>query len=357
MENLLLQPLINIVMQKATDSLAQQIVDLWGVDDQRKKLHDMLLEVQAVLADAENQEASNSAVKNWMLKLKSAAYDADDVLDEFCYEELRQDAIRGGHKVGNNVSGCLSLNNNPALFRHKMSRKLKKVVGRIEELVAEMERFRFAHGQRVQVQIANRVRTDSVLVESKVVGRDEDKEIIVKLLLEGCESADLTVVPVVGMGGLGKTTLAQLIYNDPRVKEHFKLLLWVCVSEEFNIGLLVKSIIELVMGDCNVPIDNMELLQRRLRQVLSRKCYLLVLDDVWNETVDKWERLRALLNCGESGSAIIVTTRSARAGSIMGTVPSYKLGCLGEEDSWSLFHKRAFSMGVKECQELVEIVL
>lgn len=94
-----------------------------------------------------------------------------------------------------------------------------------------------------------------LVVESKVVGRDEDKE-----------------------------------------KEHFKLQIWIYVSEEFGMHLVVKSIIDLIIqGDCNIPGDNMELLQRRLRLELSGKRYLLVLDDVWSESVDKWEHLRALL--------------------------------------------------------------
>ncbi|XP_078158390.1 disease resistance protein RGA2-like [Carex rostrata] len=99
----------------------------------------------------------------------------------------------------------------------------------------------------------------------------------------------------------------------------------------------------------------MELLQRRLREILSGKRYVLVLDDVWNDNVNEWERLRALINCGDSGSVVIVTTRNDRVAQIMGTMESYNLGCLGEEDSWSMFQKRAFSKGVKEHPELVEI--
>ncbi|XP_078158360.1 disease resistance protein RGA2-like [Carex rostrata] len=351
MADLLLSALIPCVLKKAADSLFQRIGEMWGINDQRERLYNTLLEIQAILPDAEEKANSNAAVKSWLLKLESAAYEADDLLDEFCYEELRQDAVRRGHKDGN-VSAFFSLEN-PSLFRHKMSGKLKKVLGRLDGLVVQMGRFRFVHGQRVHV--VNRIRTDSLLVESKVVGRDEDKEKVVQLLLQGRENDDLIVVPIVGMGGLGKTTLAQLVYNDPRVKEHFNLPLWVCVSEEDNIGQIVKLIIELVKGECNISCDNIELLQRRLRQEIRGKRYLLVLDDVWNENVDAWERLRAMLNCGDSGSAIIVTTRSGRVATIMGTAESYNLGCLGEEDSWSLFHKRAFSKGVKECQELVEI--
>jgi NB-ARC domain/Rx N-terminal domain len=351
MADLLLSALIPTVLGKAADSLVERIGNMWGIDDQRERLHNMLLEIQAVLPDAEVQANSNMAVKSWLQKLKSAAYDADDLLDEFCYEELRRDAVRRGHKVGN-VSDFFSLEN-PALFRYKMSGKLQKVVGRVDDLVLQMGRFGFSQGWHVQM--VNRVRTNSLVVESKVVGRDEDKENLVKLLLEESNNADFTVVPLVGMGGIGKTTLAQLVYNDPRVKERFKLPLWVCVSEDFNIGHLVKSIIELVKGVCDVPIDNMELLQRRLQDVLGGKRYFLVLDDVWNEKVDHWEQLRAILNCGDFGSVVVVTTRSDRVAFIMGTVKGYSLGCLGEEDSWSLFHNRAFSKGVKECPELREI--
>ncbi|XP_078158365.1 disease resistance protein RGA2-like [Carex rostrata] len=352
MADLLLSALVPVVMEKATDILVQRISDMWGLADQRERLHDKLLAVQHVLTDAEERGDANPAVKSWLAKLTSAAYDADDVLDEFLYEERRRDAVRRGHKVGTS-SGFFSLENS-ILFRYKMSGKLKEVVGRIDELVTEMERFKFVEGR--QGRVVDRDRTISYVIDSEVVGRRDDKENLVKLLTEVHPTENLMVLPVVGMGGLGKTTLAKLAYNDPRVKEHFKLLIWVCVSEEFEVGALAKLIIETVIQkNCEVPCNNMELLQSRLRQEISGKRYLLVLDDVWNEDVNKWDQLRPLLKCGDLGSAIVVTTRSGIVATIMGTVESYNLSCLGEEDSWSLFHKRAFSKGVKECQELVEI--
>ncbi|XP_078158540.1 disease resistance protein RGA2-like [Carex rostrata] len=351
MADLLLSALVPIVVQKSTDSLVKSISEMWGIGDQRKRLEDKLLEVQDVLTDAEEQGDAKPSVKSWLTKMKSAAYDADDVLDEFRYEELRRDAVRRGHKAGN-VSGFFSLEN-PVLFRLKMSRKLKEIVGRIDELVMEMERFKFIQGR--QGRAIHHVRTDSYVIESEVLGRRDDKENLVKLLTEVRPTENLMVLPVVGMGGLGKTTLAQLVYNDPKVKEYFNLQLWICVSNEFNTGHLVKLIIELVNGECKHSIENMELLKKSLREILSGKRYVLVLDDVWNENVNEWDHLRALLDCGDSGSVVIVTTRNERVAQIMGTVESYNLKCLGGEDSWSLFQKRAFRKGVKEHPELVEI--
>ncbi|XP_078158861.1 putative disease resistance protein RGA4 [Carex rostrata] len=351
MADLLLSALLPIVVQKSADILVQRIGEMWGVADQREKLHNKLLAVQAVLTDAEEKGDDNRYVKTWLVKLKSAAYYADDVLDEIHYEELRWDAVRRGHKV-KNVSGFFSLRN-PILFRFNMSRKLKEAVGRIHGLVTEMETFKFVQGR--QGRVVDHVRTDSYVIESEVLGRRDDKEKLVKLLTEAHPTENLMVLPVVGMGGLGKTTLAQLVYNDPKVKEYFNLQLWICVSEEFNTGRLVKLIIELVNGECKHSIENMELLKKSLREILSGKRYVLVLDDVWNENVNEWEHLRALLDCGDSGSVVIVTTRNDRVAQIMGTIESYNLECLDEEDSWSLFQKRAFSKGVKEHPELVEI--
>ncbi|XP_078178518.1 disease resistance protein RGA2-like [Carex rostrata] len=351
MADLLLSALIPILMGKSADLLAQHVGMMWGIDDQCKKLQDKLLAVQDVLTDAEEQASRQSkpAMKSWLANLKSAAYDADDVLDEFRYEELRQDAVKRGHKAGKGIVRF------PGLFRFKMSRKLKDVVGRIDDLVTEMKRFKFVQGRKDQ-PVVNRDPTHSYVIESEVVGRGEDKEKLVKLLTEASPTNKLTVLPIVGMGGLGKTTLAKMVYNDPRVKQHFKLLIWVCVSEKFEVLHLIKLIIDTVIkGDSNVPCDNMELLQNRLRKEISGQRYLLVLDDVWNDKEDKWEQLRVLLNCGHLGSTVLVTTRNVTVASIMGAVQSNNLGCLGEEDSWNLFHKRAFTKGVKERLLLVEI--
>ena len=92
MAELVLSALIPILMGKSVDLLAQRVSMMWGINDQCKKLHDKLLAVQDVLTDAEEQGEAKPAVKSWLANLKSAAYYADDVLDEFRYEELRQDA-------------------------------------------------------------------------------------------------------------------------------------------------------------------------------------------------------------------------------------------------------------------------
>ncbi|XP_022746539.1 putative disease resistance protein RGA4 [Durio zibethinus] len=141
-----------------------------------------------------------------------------------------------------------------------------------------------------------------------------------------------SVIPIVGMGGIGKTTLAQLVYNDDSIKDHFDLRAWVCVSDEFDIIRITKTILLSVTSEpCDM--NDLNLLQVKLKEKLSRKKFLLVLDDVWNDNYNDWLALRSPFDAAEPGSKIIVTTRSSKVSSIMTTAADYSLQCLSEEDS------------------------
>ena len=156
----------------------------------------------------------------------------------------------------------------------------------------------------------------------------------------------------------GKTTLAKMVYNDSKVQNHFELKMWHCMSDNFEAISIVRSIIELATNKtCDLP-DTIELLRGKLLEVVDRKRFLLVLDDVWNEEQQKWEDdLKPLLysSVGRPGSVIIVTSRSRQVASIMGTLPPHELACLSEDDSWELFSKKAFSKGVQKQAELIMI--
>ncbi|WRX12699.1 NB-ARC - like 10 [Theobroma cacao] len=159
------------------------------------------------------------------------------------------------------------------------------------------------------------------------------------LLSDDASCHELGVITIVGMGGLGKTTLAQLVYNDSRVREWFELKVWVCVTEEFDVCRITRSIIE---GLTSTPCDikDLNLLQIQLSERLKGKKFLLVLDDVWNKKYVDWEALKRPLKSAAEGSKIIVTTRDDGVASIMRTTTSnYNLKQLLEKDCWSLFTK------------------
>ncbi|KAM4072709.1 hypothetical protein ACB094_11G159400 [Castanea mollissima] len=176
-----------------------------------------------------------------------------------------------------------------------------------------------------------------------VFGRDKDMEAIFDMFQS--DDASVCVVPIVGMGGVGKTTLARLIYNDKRVKESFDLNAWVCVSENYDRIRIAKTIFEEVTSSsCDNP--NMEFLQKKIREKFIEKKVFLVLDDVWNEKYADWVELLGVFKCGAKEIKIIVTTRSEKVASIVGTVKkAFSLGKLSDEECWLLFEKHAFING------------
>jgi len=148
------------------------------------------------------------------------------------------------------------------------------------------------------------------------------------------------VVPIWGMGGVGKTTLAQLVYNSSEVQEWFGLKAWVCVSEDFSVLRLTKVILEEVGSKSDS--DSLNNLQLQLKKRLQGQKFMLVLDDVWNEDYAEWVKLLAPLKFGAQGNQILVTTRNESVASVMQTVPTHHLKELTEDSCWSLFAKHAF---------------
>ncbi|CAN6567204.1 unnamed protein product [Malus baccata var. baccata] len=143
------------------------------------------------------------------------------------------------------------------------------------------------------------------------------------------------------MGGIGKTTLAQLVYNDARVKQHFDLQAWVYVSEEFDVVRITQIIYGSVISQ-TCSITDLNLLQVKLKEALTGKKCFFVHDDVWNENYIHWDALRCSFESVAHGSKIIVTTRNQRVASMMGTVTTYHLNHISEKDCGLLFSKHAF---------------
>uniref|UniRef100_M1CW84 Disease resistance protein RGA2 n=1 Tax=Solanum tuberosum TaxID=4113 RepID=M1CW84_SOLTU len=133
-----------------------------------------------------------------------------------------------------------------------------------------------------------------------------------------------------------------MVFNDQRVTEHFYPKIWICVSDDFDEKRLIKAIVESIEGRPLFGEMDLAPLQKNLQELLNRKRYLLVLDDVWNEDQHKWANLRQVLKVGASGAFVLTTTRLKKVGSIMGTLQPYELSNLSQENCWLLFMQRAF---------------
>jgi hypothetical protein len=234
----------------------------------------------------------------------------------------------------------------------KMGHRIKAVRESLDNMAVDQMKFGFIERPiRAQFEHRKREDTHSFVREKEVIGREDERKAVKELLLDSDVKENVSIIPIVGIGGLGKTTLAQYVYNNEEVKKHFELRVWVCVSDPFDVEIVVQKIIE-----CAIERRPMDWLQHQLRAKIDGKRYLLVLDDVWNENRDTWLRLETLLLGGLRGSKVLITARSTKVAEITGTVPSYLLGGLSENNSWDLFKKMAFKDGEEaKNPKLVEI--
>ncbi|XP_077225976.1 putative disease resistance protein RGA4 [Tasmannia lanceolata] len=352
--------IVNILFENLNSLIQNEFQLLGGVKKDMEKLQSIIQRIRLIIPNGEAKAFRDEALKDWLTKLSDAAYDADDIFSDWAVEAQRAASTSGcgNIQVSNTFFPCFHFQR--CIFRHKIGTRIKEILETFNSIAEENQKFNLEE-TTTSSESEERTRTTfSFVNENEVYGRDEDKKNIVKLLLTNVSSEnDVPVIAIVGMGGLGKTTLAQWAYNDENVKGHFELRMWAYVSQNFDVTTIVKAILE---SATRSPTDLTQLdgMQESLRDIICEKRFLLVLDDVWNENTKKWDDLKNILTCKGKGSKIVVTTRKLTVASIMGVLhESPHLVCLSGlsySDCWSLFEKKAFEPGEsKEHPNLVKI--
>ncbi|XP_074285413.1 putative disease resistance protein RGA1 isoform X1 [Silene latifolia] len=302
--------------------------------------------VRAVLEDADaKQDSLNSQEKNYIIELKDAVYDADDVLDEFL-TLAKQNQLKG-NKVKSYFFRF-------KLLTHRLSSKIKRVNNKLNKIATKSDQFSF----KVDFKPIKFTKEEtSSCLSDVIIGREEDVEKIVGVLLgsHNVHHPNVSLLSIMGMGGLGKTALAQLVYNDPRITEAFPLKRWTCIADQDQQQLDLKGHLAKVVNGFSLT-DKMSLedIHHKVKKQLGGQKYLLVLDDVWTESYDQWQKFKGFLNVGGRGSWIIVTTRSKKTAQIIAGDQMHELRGLSEPESWHLFERMAFQ-GEERDDELVKL--
>ncbi|XAR54375.1 hypothetical protein NMG60_11029472 [Bertholletia excelsa] len=323
---------------------------LWGYGAkcEIRKLERTVSAIKAVLLDAEKKRDTNHAIKDWLEKLQVELYELDDVLDDMSTEALRRKVIARNRKE---KKVCIFISHsNQLAFRLKIGSKIKKIRKRLDGIAEDRIRFNLSAestDQPPRVPItSNQRETHSFVPVEEVIGRERDKDAILQLILDPSGRENVTFMSIVGIGGLGKTTLAQMVFNDKRVKTHFDKKIWVCVSDVFDVKTIITNIVESITGR-KFERPQMDGVVDELKRQIDQKKYFLVLDDVWNEDPNLWMELSRLLISGARGSKVLVTTRSQLVAEVIGTTPPYLLEGLSKIESWSLFKKVTCEDGTK----------
>ncbi|KAI3423365.1 uncharacterized protein J3R85_011101 [Psidium guajava] len=302
-----------------------------GIDKLLKKWAELLTSIDQVLVDAEDRQLTGDdrRVKSWLEDLRDLAYDVENLLDEFATESIenKSKAEPSTSKAHSLLpSYCFKLSPREIMLDRKMRSKIEDMDGRLQDIITRKDSLslRENNGQRSSHCRLDKLLPTTHLPELCFVSREVEKMEILRSLTEEEDNticADLQVIPIVGMGGVGKTALAQQVYNDARVTSYFEKKAWVCVSDEFDVLAITKRILEATNGQSPCEGKDLNWLQDKLKENLSGKKFLVLLDDVWNEKYGHWTFLLKPLQSGAKGSKIIVTTHNHCVASIAGAPP------------------------------------
>lgn len=357
--------IISNIVTKAFDYLKDN-QKAGGLKSTRERLERLLPQIQVVFdaVDTEEIRDQSKALDTWLWQLRDAVEEAEDAIDELEYYRLEEEVKSQDNKV------CGSLRKYKRKVIQGFSRafnvgsleRLRNSVTILDDVAAGVERFfqvlnhlnndkMRRHKQDVEFRNS---RQTSSLSRGRLLGREDERKIIVQWLTKPESSAsDIAVFSVVGLGGIGKTSLAEDICNATDVKGHFNFVIWVCVSHDFDIEALTKRILQDITG-CEITLVGLNALHKALEERLSSKTVLLVLDDVWNDERDlDWEKFLGPLKRGKKGSKILLTTRmqsvaAAAARAVQGETTeqvecqSLRLSGLEETDLLLLLNRHAF---------------
>ncbi|XP_073122885.1 putative disease resistance RPP13-like protein 1 [Henckelia pumila] len=345
---LFLGAFLQVLFQKLADGAVMALARRERIDSHFNKLQKSYIYIKAVLVDAEDKQLTMESVKVWLEDIRDAAYDLDDLLDEIITRALVQDSKGFQHHktsvVCNFIPTWSRFMPGALVSNYKLMSRIKAITKRLDHIAKQRSDLNLRENIGGFSSRPGVIRSEStsVVLESEVYGRDEDKEAIKEMLRVESSSENFSVIPIVGMGGIGKTTLAQLVYNDKDVIKDFHVRAWVCVSEVFDVLKITKTIYESVTKRSGQAKD-LDMLQVSLQEKLSKRKFLIVLDDVWNESYVEWHKLcLPFVNVGLSGSRIIVTTRNDTVALVVGSPRSaYHMKLLTDEDCLSLLAQHA----------------
>ncbi|XP_010056216.2 disease resistance protein RPM1 [Eucalyptus grandis] len=341
---------VNHLLTKLAQFFENEVRQLTGGQEEALSVRGELERVRAFLRVADSLEESDDEVRVWVKQLRNTAYEMEDALDEFSLI-LRHDHGVGFTGLISRMSCCIK--NLKAQYR--VTSEIKRIHSRVKGICDGHRRLRhkFSRAQHdPSLTGADNTWHDHrgnalLLDKTDLVGIEQPKNELVERLLD--EALGREVISVVGMGGLGKTTLVKQVYEEPDVKKHFTVYAWITLSRSSKIEELLKDMLDQIMRVIRKPVPpgantmNSHWLKMIIKDLLQRRRYLIVLDDAWH--IHEWDAVKHALPNNSHGSRVVITTRNADLASTSckefnGLVKNMEP--LDPEQSWKLFCRKTF---------------
>ncbi|KAH1083346.1 hypothetical protein J1N35_023107 [Gossypium stocksii] len=349
----ILERMTAIAINKAVE--ARSLVQ--GAEEEVERLETNFKALRLELEDAEEKEYVDERVKLWLDKFRDVSYDMEDVLNEWetAVQQFQTDPSGSASVRKWKVcpfGSCFS-SGSQVVRRYNIATKIKEINEKVDEIVKDKVKFELI--QR-EIKQPKRPETTSFDVVSELIGRDAMKEEIISILLCEDKCRNVPTITLVGMGGTGKTALAQLIYKDHRIQTHFSRTIWVCASDPFDQTQIAMAILDYLSPDSLISLRTPKLqsILSKISEKLTREKFLFVFDDVWTDRDQDWEPLKAAFKYGMPGSCILVTTHKDSVARLMESLHVFRLKLLSEEMCWLILSQKAFSGRSQASREILE---
>ncbi|XBI24691.1 hypothetical protein VPH35_049764 [Triticum aestivum] len=346
----ILESLLGSCANKLQNIISDEAILILGVEEELAEVLRRVELIRCCIYDAEKWRTKELAVNNWLGQLRDVIYDVDEILDVARCKGSKllldnpSSSSRSASYKGLSVSSCFCNIGS----RHDVAVRIKSLNKRIEKISKDTTFLTFSSStQPTGNGPTSKVIRSSNLVEPNLVGKEiihsSKKLVDLALAHKGNKSYKLAIV---GTGGVGKTTLAQKIFNDKKIKGSFKLQAWICVSQDYNQVTVLKEVLRNI-GVYHEQGETIAELQRKLAETVEGKSFFLVLDDVWHPNV--WaDLLRTPFHTTNSG-VILVTTRDDQIAMRIGIQHTHQVDLMSAEVGWELLWK---SMNIAEEKEV-----
>ena len=347
----ILESLLGSCASKLQNIITDEAILILGVEEELREVLRRVELIKCCIYDAEKRRTKELAVNNWLGQLRDVIYDVDEILDvarckgsKLLPDDPSSPSSRSATCAGLPVSSCFC----NIWSRRDVAVRIRSLNKKIENIANDKIFFTFNNSTQPPGNgPTSRLIRSSNLVEPNLVGKEiiHSSRKLVDLVLAHKEYKSYKL-GIVGTGGVGKTTLAQKIYNDQKIKGSFNLQAWICVSRDYNEVTLLKEVLRNI-GVHHEQGETIAELQRKLAETIEGKSFFLVLDDVWHSNV--WmDLLRPALHKTTSG-VMLVTTRDDKITRIIGVEHTHRVDLMSVEVGWELLWK---SMNIDEEKEV-----